>query len=162
MNKTMPRATIQRLSTDLIDSYLRAFSPAVMNALGISSHEAERTYLLEQLQQMENGKALVLAIMDQNEVIGAILFRDPVTYSRQGQLYCWINERYWSTGLFHSAFRQALEVYKKVPGNRIVTACVDIENIRSYKALKKLGFADSGYSQGARGKQYELILRCHK
>jgi hypothetical protein len=38
------------------------------------------------------------------------------------------------------------------------TANVDVENLRSYYALKKFGFIDSGIKNGPYGMQYKLFL----
>lgn len=162
MNIPSGKILIKTLSIDLIDSYLASFSPSVMAALGVATHQAERLYLMQQLAQLETGTTFFVCIMIDTTVVGAIAIRDQAVYERQGQLYCWINERYWSTGLFAQAFAQTTAAYTRQFQAAYITACVDRDNIRSYKALKKLGFADLGFSEGARGKQYQLLLRLHK
>ena len=42
---------------------------------------------------------------------------------------------------------------------RYFNAHIDVTNMRSYCALKKAGFADYGFHNGPRGRQYNLILR---
>jgi RimJ/RimL family protein N-acetyltransferase len=124
--------------------------------------------------------------IDQNnkagKLIGAIEIRE-LTES-DGQLYSWINENYWGSGAYQEALKLISKKYFETcnlkntcagsigcdnngnfgsssNGNvrcKYYTANVDAENLRSYYALKKFGFIDSGIKNGPYGPQYKLLL----
>lgn len=145
-----------------IESYLNAFSELVRKALHVTSVAAEKQYLHEQIVQMQQGKSCFYCIFDRtdNNLIGAIAIRDVHLY--KGQLYSWINEKYWGKGYYQQALHLVAREYFRVTHELYFTAQVDVSNIRSYKALKKAGFADWAISEGPYGKQYELLLRKEK
>lgn len=103
------------------------------------------------------------------KLIGAIEIRD-LTES-DGQLYSWVNENYWGVGAYQEALALISQKYFQVcelcpdrftknPEARCqyYTANVDVENLRSYFALKKFGFLDAGVKNGPYGLQYKLIF----
>jgi [ribosomal protein S5]-alanine N-acetyltransferase len=151
--------TLRPLQIDQIDNYLKAFSPEVQSALFVDSPQSEREYLEECIKKSDQGDAVFFCIFDnlQNNIIGAIEIRPSPQHS--GQLYCWLNEGYRGKGILRDAMRLAAEAYFMLTGRIFFNAHVDICNHRSYRALKKCGFADMGMSRGPRGMQYELILR---
>jgi RimJ/RimL family protein N-acetyltransferase len=142
-----------------IDDYLEAFSPNVRAQLQLDSLDAERAYLMEQLKQQQEGTTLFYCVFDRtsNQLIGAIELRN--RHTSRGQLYCWLHEQFWGSGYFQDAMALASRIYFNKTGNVLLDAHVDSNNKRSYYALKKCGFADSGIINGPRGPQYELILR---
>ena len=150
---------LQPLQESYIQDYLLAFSPLVRQALHVMSPESERAYLIESIVQMREGKTYFYLIVNQVEqkVIGAIAIRDPQVYP--GQLYSWVNEHYWGKGYYQEALKLMTSFYFEQTGAFFISAQVDISNIRSYKALKKAGWADKGISKGPFGMQYDLILR---
>jgi RimJ/RimL family protein N-acetyltransferase len=151
--------TLRPLKKEYIDDYIEEFSPQIRSLVHVDSQEAERAYLMAELEKQQQGKTMFYVIFDNEteQLIGAIEIRDP--YESRGQLYCWINERYWKTGRFREAITLATKEYFTLTGRFFVNALVDVTNERSYHALKKVGFADVGIMQGPFGKQYELILR---
>lgn len=149
---------LELLSEKHVSSYLSAFSQVVQLFVHASGEQAERAYLQERLIKQANKKTFFYCILDEREsCIGAIEIRDKEEYP--GQLYCWLNERYWGTGIFQQAMVFAAQDYFKNTHFLFFMAHVDKDNKRSYRALKKCGFTDVGMTNGSRGLQYQLVLR---
>ncbi len=150
---------LRLLQEEYIDAYLEKFSQAIRLVLHVRTLDSERTYLHARLAKQQEGKIVFYCIFDAGTdcIIGAIEIRDPQEH--RGQLYCWINEKYWGTGRFQEAMKLAAEEYFSCSDGVSFNALVDVTNQRSYHALKKAGFANSGMVDGPRGKQYELVLR---
>lgn len=151
--------TLRPLQIEYIDQYLKAFSPEVQSALFVDTPQAERDYLVESIEKSGQGEAVFFCIFDNahNTLVGAIEIRPSPQHS--GQLYCWLNEAYRGKGILKESMQLAAQAYFKLTGRIFFNAHVDICNNRSYRALKKCGFADMGMSRGPRGAQYELVLR---
>lgn len=145
--------TIRSLRDSDLDDYERIFTPLVQEALHVSSAAAERIYIKERIE----GTTFLFGVLLDNMLIGALEIRDAST--SRGQLYCWLNESFWGNGYFQKALSLAAAFYFNHTNERYITAHVDCNNLRSYRALKKAGFADAGYVAGPHGKQYELLLR---
>jgi RimJ/RimL family protein N-acetyltransferase len=149
---------VSRLQRSDIESYLTMFSESVMTILKVPSLQAERDYLMIHLAQQDLGLTHFYAIRlsQTNLLIGAIEIRDPLAY--RGQLYCWMNERYWGSGSFTHAMQLAAADYFSQTTYTYFNAHVERHNKRSYYALKKCGFIDSGYLVMSDGDSYELML----
>jgi len=150
---------LQPLQRDFFDEYLSMFSPVVREPLRVPSLENEHSYLEQQLKKAQQGQTHFYCIFDtaDQQLIGAIEIRDSA--ENAGQLYCWLNERFWGGGRYQEALELAAQSYFQATGQRYFTAHVDIANKRSYFALKKCGFADLGLRHGPYGLQYTLALR---
>ncbi|HRN78074.1 MAG TPA: GNAT family N-acetyltransferase [Candidatus Dependentiae bacterium] len=146
---------IRQLCTDYIASYLAQFSPEVQDALHVSSLQMEAMYLYERIVQQQLGNTLFYCVFDttQDQLIGAVEIRD--AQAHRGQLYCWMHHAHWGTGVFKHALALVTQEYFATTGALFLTAYVDIDNKRSYHALKKVGFAHVA----KRGRQYEMVLR---
>jgi len=151
--------TLCLLHKTFIKPYLSQFSPVVQKALSVISKESEKKYLLARLSNKQQKHTWFYCVFNNktNQLIGAIEIRDP--YASRGQLYCWIHQDFWGTGMFGEALVLAARAYFKTTGRMFLNAYVDETNKQSYTALKKVGFADIGFIKGARGTQYELVLR---
>lgn len=125
----------------------------------VSSVESERNYINDRLVQLRKQDVFFYCIFDNTDncLIGAIEIRDQQQCA--GQLYSWLNERYWGGGRYQESLDLITKVYFKHANVSYYTARVDVKNKRSYYALKKYGFADAGLFQGPHGKQYDLIVR---
>ena len=158
--------TIRSLMESDLDEYERIFTPLVQEVLHVSSAQAERIYIKERI----DGTTFLFGVFcvlrqaqdesverSENILIGALEIRNPST--SRGQLYCWLNEQFWGNGYFQKALHLAASFYFNHTHERYITAHVDCANLRSYRALKKAGFADAGYVMGPHGRQYELIYR---
>ncbi len=141
-----------------VASYLKAFVPVVQNRLHVSSLQAEHAYLVDRLAKVQERKTFFFIIFEKTKdrCIGAIEIRGR---EHSGQLYCWLHPRYWGKNVFRESLMLAARVYFSLTNALYFTARVDIDNTRSYKALKKCGFADYQLVEGAQGKQFELLLR---
>ena len=153
---TAERIALEVLSHDHIDHYLSVFSQAVREVLRVESVESERVYL-QHVQQELGTYFFCIFTRDERKLIGAIAIRDAQVYS--GQLYCWLHEEYWGSGYFQQALIMAAQIYFASTNQAYFTARVDCNNMRSYRALKKCGFADVGRVCGGYCMQFELVLR---
>lgn len=146
--------TLRPLAEQYIENYLAALSQKILKLLAISSHEAERNYLLQRLAEPT---FFYCAFENQSQLfIGALEIRPP---HYRSQLYNWINEQFWGNGYYQELLTTCIPAYfKHHPQETQVQARVDISNVRSYYALKKYGFNDTGIFSGPREDQYELII----
>lgn len=140
-----------------LDDYERIFTPVIQETLHVSSAAAERIYIKERIAHHADGRTFLFGIFLNDALIGALEIRDAST--SRGQLYCWLNESFWGNGYFQKALSLAAAFYFDHTNERYITAHVNCDNLRSYRALKKAGFADAGYVMGPHGKQYELLFR---
>jgi len=151
--------TLKPLREFFFPQYLKMFSPKVRELLHVSSKDSEIEYLYDRLEKQKEGKTFFYCIFDNETglLVGAIEIRNP--QEADSQLYSWLNEKYWGTGRYQEALRLVSEKYFEQSRTSFYRANVDISNIRSYKALKKYGFIDSGLKKGPHGGQYMLICR---
>lgn len=153
-----PHLVLKELHQDLFDQYMLAFSPLICRLVGSSSVEAERIYLEMQLQKVQIEATFFFCIFEKisEMLIGAIEIRNQ---SYRGQLYNWINEEYWGNGYYKEAMLLTIPAYfKRFPEEDHFNARVDVSNLRSYYALKKIGFKETGIYKGAREDQFNLIF----
>ncbi|MFC1842577.1 GNAT family N-acetyltransferase [Candidatus Dependentiae bacterium] len=180
-SKTLKKRTLKVLKGKLVTlkplkkiyfkDYLKMFSPKVRELLHAYSGESELEYLEDRLEKQKMGKTFFYCIFlcgerktgDDPEhssgktLVGAIEIRNP--QETDSQLYSWVNENYWGTGVYQEALALVSKEYFSKTSEICYRANVDIDNPRSYYALKKHGFIDSGIKKGSHGKQYKLILR---
>ena len=151
--------TLEPLSPTYFDDYLHMLSPTVQALLHIKDLSSERAYLEQRYRVMLSGKTHFYCIIDTTEqkLIGAIEIRHD--QDSRGQLYNWINERYWGGGRYQEALALATQAYFHETGERIISAHVDISNKRSWHALQKFGFMHAGIVEGPYGKQYVMLLQ---
>ncbi len=150
----MKQTVLVKLSSEWVGAYLQIFSDVIQGILHVKETDSERGYLMECIEQ---GAPFFFMVLEQasNELIGAIEIRNPL---HRSQLYCWINEKWWGTGCFKDAMHQAAQAYFEKSRESTITACVDHDNVCSYRALKKVGFIEKGTLQGPHGLQYEMVL----
>lgn len=149
--------TLRFLCSDHISEYLNMFSPTVCHWLH-ADQESESLYLAQQLIAQAQGATYFFCIFDResDRLIGGIEIRESI---HRGQLYAWMHEDYWGTGLYQEALALAARFYFMMTGASFFTAHVDVHNKRSYHALRKMNFAPSGIIQGPHGKQHVMLLR---
>lgn len=154
--------TLRELDAEYFNDYTRMFSPTVQKLLHASSAQAELEYLEERLEKVAQGKTLFYCIFnnENNQLIGAVEIRNEDEAA--GQLYIWLNEQFWGAGYYQEAVRLIAQEYFRRSNRPFFNAHVDVSNKRSYKALKKVGFAEHGFYKGPYGKQYDLIFRKKK
>jgi len=151
--------TLKPLRKIYFGEYLKVFSEKVKELLHVSCDESELEYLEERLQRQKEGKTFFYVIFEnsENKLIGAIEIRG--IEETDSQLYSWVHEDYWGTGMYQEALALVSREYFDETKEPFYNANVDVSNLRSYYALKKHGFIDSGVKKGPFGKQYKLILR---
>ena len=151
--------TLKPLSKIYFGEYLKMFSEKVRELLHVSSGESELEYLEERLERQKTGEIFFYLIFEnkENKLVGAIEIRD--LQETDSQLYSWVHEDYWGTGVYQEALALVSKEYFDETKEKFYSANVDVVNVRSYHALKKYGFIDSGFKKGPFGKQYVLILR---
>ncbi len=145
------------LQEQFFEEYLTMFSDIVCHWLH-ASRQYETDYLYARLNKIKPYQTYFYCIFEKftKNLIGAIEIRSK--HESLGQLYSWINENYWSKGFYREALFLVSQEYFKNEKERFFQAHVDIKNKRSYFALKKYGFIDSGIKDGPHGKQYQLIF----
>lgn len=150
-----PRVKLRPLEPSIFEKYLASFSYIVRSYLG-ADLESERIYLETHYHQMLQGETFFFVILckEKNIVIGAIEVRHE---SYRGQLYYWLNERFWSRGFLQEALKILLKYYHAQTGKKSVTAFVDVSNILSIRALERFGFHKEGTLKGARDTQIAMI-----
>ena len=152
---------LRELNESCIETYLANLSEKLRTILGISSVEAERTYLEQQLQKVNKGTTFFFCLWEkQTETfVGMIEIRDPAYRS---QCYSWLSEPFWGCGYFQEALQIILSEYcKKHSDQTMITACIDVSNQRSYHAFKKVGFTEVRRTKGPREDQYHMVFLCH-
>lgn len=147
--------TLKILDKSYFQDYSKMFSETVKKFLHVQHDESEIKYLETRLENKSFFYCIFLN--SENKLVGAIEIRE-LTES-DGQLYSWVNENYWGSGAYQEALNLISRKYFEVnPECKYYTANVDAENLRSYYALKKYGFIDSGIKNGPYGLQYKLLL----
>lgn len=149
--------TLRLLTTHYFQEYLSMFSEQIRSILHVTDIAAEERYLYDQLDNMQKGYTLFFCIFDNkdNQLIGAIEIRN----NAQGQLYSWLNERYWGGGRYQEALKLSTAWYFLKTNAPFIIAHIDSTNKRSYHALRKFGCAHYGIRHGCYGKQYVLLVR---
>ncbi len=153
------RIFLQLLDRTHIPLYLQQFSESVRKAVHVDSSVQEYDYLCERLLLQKEWRTCFFCIFlsQTNQLIGAIEIRNPLEH--KGQLYYWLHESFWSHGYMQESITLASNYYFGMTDAAYITVRVDTNNVRSYRSLKRAGFADIGMSLGGWGMQYELILR---
>ena len=145
----MNNLTLCLLTYEWIEPYLQQFSPIVQRLLKVKEKRSECQYLIERISQQVS--FFFVLVLNHTQLIGALEIRDPACRS---QLYCWLNEQWWGTGYFQQAIKEASTYYFVQTDESYISACIDIDNTRSFRALVKAGFIQ----KAIRFNQYEMIL----
>src|SRR3989344_3069843 len=153
------RVVLKELHEHYVPDYLEMFSPTVQRILGVQSTALEREYLCTQIQKQKARRTFFYCVFykSKNILIGSIEIRSP---EHRGQLYTWLHESYWHSGLFQEAFALARgDYFARNPEVTFFTARVDCSNKRSLQALLKAGCCIAYESPGPRERQYQLECR---
>jgi RimJ/RimL family protein N-acetyltransferase len=150
--------TLRVLHASFIDAYMQAFSPLVQKQLHCTTPLSELSYI-SSLVSNQLLPSLFYCMFDSSRdaLIGAIHIRN--REQTHNQLYSWMHENYWGSGIFQQALLLCANAYFQSTTQAYFHAHVDVENKRSYHALRKCGFAPIGVLPGPFGKQYDMILR---
>jgi RimJ/RimL family protein N-acetyltransferase len=159
--------TLRKNHRDVTDDVHLALSPTVRQGLSFKDPWTyESTYNFHQwvCSRIERGELISYLIYDNqdNKLIGAVEIRsywalDP------GQIGAWMNENYWGGGRIQESVMLMLNEYYKQTGKKVYNAEVEMFNIRSLKAFKKMGFVEKGIRNDLRtGKPIRFITEFHR
>ncbi len=148
---------LRPLSYAYVFPYLVSFVSQVRDILHVPDLEAEYRYLSNRLLCQKEQTIFFYCIFEKTTdiFVGAIEIRGA---EFPGQLYTWLHPDYWGQCYFQEALRLLSAYYFLVTQEAYFTARVDTDNLRSYYALKKVGFADYAIVEGPYAKQYELLF----
>ena len=151
------KVILRPLSYQCMQGYLLAFTHEVRMLLHVPDIQTEYQYLLNRMPLITQRRTFFYCIFDKliHTIIGALEIRGQ---EHPGQLYTWLRPDYWGRNYFQEALHLTQRFYFSQTEALYFTGRVDIDNQRSYKALKKAGFADYAIVQGSYAPQYELIL----
>lgn len=159
MEKKLNEVTLICLDESNVQIYLALFSPVLWPYLHVANLDDEKAYLLDCLARKHRGVPTFFYLIYDNTTdtyVGAVQIRLP--HENKGQLYCWINEKYWGRGYLKPAIELAAENYFKETDLSEFSALVYCDNQRSYHALKKVGFIEVGTTTGPYGQQHILLF----
>jgi RimJ/RimL family protein N-acetyltransferase len=118
-------------------------------------------YLKKEMEKLAQGQELVYCIFDNkaDNLIGALDIREK---NDCGQFGCWLNERFRGGGRIQEAIKLITNIYFRLYNKQSFIAHVRLWNTRSYKALLKAGFTDTGTFYYENGKPTRYILEFHR
>lgn len=148
---------IDLLRPEYFQVYLSRFSVTIQKCLDVASLESEQLYLIHQYRAQQLNFTHFYCVFHSytKELIGAVEIRNKIQFP--GQLYYWLHEDFWGKGYFQQAVQLALCDYFSKTDEQEITAHVAYDNMRSYHALLKCGFADKGLYDGPWGLQKVLM-----
>jgi RimJ/RimL family protein N-acetyltransferase len=157
--------TLRALKKEYFIDYHNAFSNIVRQNLEFPEFitlDYSIRYLQDQLSKSQNGTILLYCIFDNKDqkLIGEIEIRDK-NEDDPGQFGWWLNEAYWGGGRAREAFKLISNIYFRLkPHEKSFIVHVRLWNKRSYHALKKVGFVDTGYFyEGGKASRHILEFR---
>jgi RimJ/RimL family protein N-acetyltransferase len=122
-------------------------------------------FLKYEMERDRTGKQLMYCIFDakENKLIGTLEIREK-NDKDPGQFGCWLNERYRGGGRIQEAIKLITNIYFRLTDVPLFTAHVRLWNKRSYRALLKAGFTDTGkfYYEDGKPTRYLLEFRRKK
>jgi RimJ/RimL family protein N-acetyltransferase len=142
--------TLRALKEDHFLDFHNMFSSTVRKAMEfpetISLNYTIRMLKLE-LEKISQRKTLYYVVFDNKDdkLIGYVEVREK-NPADPGQFGFWVNENYWGGGRAVEAAQLIARTYFRLyPDKNSFTAHVRLWNHRSYGALKKSGFKETGY-----------------
>jgi RimJ/RimL family protein N-acetyltransferase len=133
--------TLKPLQEQFFEEYHSMFSPTVRQAVGLPpTSELQETATFLKATMVDPQHFMFYCIFDNqaNKLIGAVVIRTPD--HPNGQLGAWVNENFWGGGCYQEALYLALKEYFDYKDNTPIFAFVAVDNKRSLKAHKKIGF----------------------
>lgn len=156
--------TLKRLKEEYYIDYHNMHSVTVRRAIEYPEHTTldwTIRFLKGEQEKDAAGKVMLYCIFDNKtgKLIGSTEIREK-NDKDPGQFSCWINEHYWGGGRTQEAIKLITAAYFKLTHEESFIAHVRTWNIRSYKALKKAGFIDTGfYYEDNEPSRYILEMR---
>lgn len=151
VNKTLigKRCRLELLAPEHFDKYAEAFSQRVKNYLDLPPSTGTKTvteWLKLELAKQYYGRQLTYVVISpQNEIAGSLSI-SKVPLPDYGQIFGWLNEKHWGSGMTQEALKLGLTEYFRVTKDHESNAYIRPFNVRCYLALKKIGFVTAGRS----------------
>jgi ribosomal-protein-alanine N-acetyltransferase len=108
------------------------------------SEAQPRAWVQQSALEREAGEALSFAILRDGELLGVTALTEHSRRDRRAIVGTWIAPVAWGTGVNAESKAIVLHLSFAVLGLRRVGAYADVANIRSQRALEKLGFRREG------------------
>ncbi len=141
--------TLKKLQEDQFIPFHDAFSSTVRKDLEFPETitlDYTIRHLKSEMKKDRERKIFHYCIFDNNDqkLVGGIQIREK-NPKDPGQFGCWLNEKYWGGGRIQEAMALISKSYFAQSDADHFTAHVRLWNQRSYRALKKFGFIDTGF-----------------
>ena len=112
---------------------------------GPYASEAEpRAFVAAAAERRERGEALVLAIVRDGEPLGITELNEVSRRDRRAMVGTWLGRAHWGTGVNAESKALVLHLAFAVLGLERVGAYTNVANVRSQRALERLGFRREG------------------
>jgi ribosomal-protein-alanine N-acetyltransferase len=107
--------------------------------------EAEpRAFVEEAARRREAGDALVLSILRDGELLGITELAEPSRRDRRAMVGTWLGRAHWGSGANAQSKALVLHLAFAEMGLERVGAYTNVDNVRSQRALERLGFRREG------------------
>lgn len=134
------------------EEYIESFSHRIRNHLDLHpdlQNQGIASWLDFEVSKQKYGRQITYVIIDSDNRVGGSISISKVPLPDHGQIFGWINEKHWGSGITQETIRLALGEFFKVSGETESNAFVQPHNVRCYKALKKIGFEPAGRTGSA-------------
>ncbi len=161
------KVILRKLKESYFIDFHNVFSQDVRHNIEFPEHinlDYTIRFLKYEMERNREGKQLHYCIFDakENRLIGTLEIREK-NDKDPGQFGCWLNERYRGGGRIQEAIKLITNIYFRLhPDRDSFTAHVRLWNKRSYKALLRAGFADTGKFYYEDGKPTRYLLEFYR
>jgi len=140
--------TLKRYQPEYAKAFMKMCTPVVRKPLYLDfpwTLENVKKQLQKEARIEKKGDTLWYLIFDNadEQLVGSVQIREYAPYrkSMPGQFTCWLNEKYWGGGRIREAIKLiAHEYFRLHKDAKHFDGHVEMDNLRSYYALKKAGF----------------------
>lgn len=108
------------------------------------SADEPRAFVAGTARRREAGEALVLAVLRGGELLGITELTERSARDRRAVVGTWLGRDHWGTGINAESKALVLHLAFAVLGLERVGAYTNVENLRSQRALERLGFRREG------------------
>lgn len=108
------------------------------------SEDEPRAFVAGTVRRREAGEALVLAVLRDGELQGVTELTERSARDRRAMVGTWLGRAHWGTGINAESKALVLHLAFAELGLERVGAYTNVENLRSQRALERLGFRPEG------------------
>ena len=139
--------TLRRIKPEYFEDFHKILTPSVSGPLYFPKNPTylwAKTFLEKEMRRELAGQLFFYLIFDNKDdkLIGFIDIRKA---SQTGEFGCAIHEKYWGGGRFKEAIKLITQEYFKIKDIESFIAHVEMWNLRSFYALKSVGFELDGF-----------------